>query len=538
MRELEYNASTPLSHRKKYGQFFTPPAVARMMAKWVIQERPRTILDPAFGLGIFYEAVKAVATNDHFSFVGYEIDKHLLDVLALPPQSNLRVIHGDYLESEIEYYDAIICNPPYMRFQKFLTRHNVMPKLEKQIGIRFSGYSNIASIFLIKALHELKMNGRLAFIMPYEFFNTGYGTEIKRKLLEKGLLKQIVIFSHEKEIFPDAITTVCVILCRKDGKPEAVKITHIESAGELDKLDYIGDHFQALIHPNNLPPDKKWMQIIGSRLYNNEEIPNGFCPLSFYGKVMRGIATGANKFFALSRTKADSLGIGQDNLSKCITKSNQITGLVFTEDNFRELVRLDKPVFCLNVKDANDESVRAYISYGERKGYNNRYLTKNRHPWFKVEHRRPAPLLFGVFSRGRLKIVRNYSSAVNFTCYHSFYPNMFGTAVLDRLFVYLISDFGQRIIQLNKRIYGDNLDKYEPRDLNEARCPTIELLYLITEAEANNVIKIAKENTSFAIEMSNELIKRIFDPQPRKYKVKYGNRLYLIDSAPSQPSTE
>jgi len=509
MRELEYKASTFLSHRKEYGQFFTPTAVARMMAKWVIQERPRTILDPAFGFGIFYEAIKVVETDDHFSFVGYEIDGHLLDFLAFPPKDNLRVIHGDYLESEIEYYDAIICNPPYIRFQKFLTRHNVMPILEKQLGMRLSGYSNIASIFLVKALHELKTNGRLVFIMPYEFFNTGYGTEIKRQLLEKGLLKQIVIFSNEKEIFPDAITTVCVILCRKDGKPEPVKITHIESVDELKKLDCVGNHFHALIPPNDLPPDKKWMPIIGSQLYNSEEIPNGFCPLSSYGKVMRGIATGANAFFALSRTKADSLEIGQDNLSKCITKSNQITELVFTEDNFCELVKLDKPVFCLNVKDVNDESVRAYIKYGERKGYNNRYLTRKRHPWFKVEHRRPAPLLFGVFNRGRLKIIRNYSSTVNFTCYHSFYPNMFGTAVLDRLFVYLISDFGQRIIQLNKRTYGDTLDKYEPRDLNEVMCPSTELLHLITDAEANNVIKAAKESAPLAIEMSNKLIERI-----------------------------
>lgn len=71
--------------------------------------------------------------------------------------------------------------------------------------------------------------------MPFEFFNTGYGKEIKKSLLENNLLKQIVIFSNEKEIFPDATTTVCVILCKKDGKEELIKITRIKTNDEINQ---------------------------------------------------------------------------------------------------------------------------------------------------------------------------------------------------------------------------------------------------------------------------------------------------------------
>ena len=57
MRESEYINQTTFARRKEYGQFFTPPAVARLMAQWVVKNQPETILDPAFGLGVFYDEI-------------------------------------------------------------------------------------------------------------------------------------------------------------------------------------------------------------------------------------------------------------------------------------------------------------------------------------------------------------------------------------------------------------------------------------------------------------------------------------------------
>ena len=63
------------------------------------------------------------------------------------------------------------------------------------------GYSNISSVFLVKSLKELKVNGNLAFIMPFEFFNTGMGKKLRKVSFENHLLKQIIIFSNEKKFF-------------------------------------------------------------------------------------------------------------------------------------------------------------------------------------------------------------------------------------------------------------------------------------------------------------------------------------------------
>lgn len=135
MRESKYIDETLLRHRKYYGQFFTPPAVARLMAQWVLKCNPKKILDPAFGLGVFYDEITRLEPNKQIKFIGYEIDKHIIDYLNYNGKcSNLLVINNDYLEAEVGLFDGIICNPPYMRFQKFLRRHDVLPKIEEKIG--------------------------------------------------------------------------------------------------------------------------------------------------------------------------------------------------------------------------------------------------------------------------------------------------------------------------------------------------------------------------------------------------------------------
>ncbi|MDM8550673.1 N-6 DNA methylase [Desulfobacterales bacterium HSG2] len=509
MLEAKYTSETPLSHRKDYGQFFTPAPVARLMAEWVLKDNPKTLLDPAFGLGVFYDEIKKIKPGNHILFTGYEIDKRILNYYGADnDHSDLTVINNDYLESDMGAYDGIICNPPYMRFQKFLNRHKVLSTIEEKTKKKLVGYSNISSVFLVKAMQELNHNGRMAFIMPFEFFNTGYGKEIKKNLLEERLLKQIIIFSNEKDIFPDATTTICILLCRKDHKEDSVKITSIENKSEIDNLHDINDFCQHVIKYSDLPYNKKWTPII-SALYSSHKIPEDFCNISLYGAFKRGIATGANGFFALTKSRIKEFQLGENNICKCITKSQQIRKPVFTEDDFTELYNDDKPVYCLDVKDHNSPSVRNYIKTGEHSEMHKRYLTKTRNPWYKIEHRHPAPILFGVFNRGRLKVVRNYSEAINFTCFHSFYPNLFGAENINKLFAYFLSDRGQAIIKMNKRSYGNKLDKLEPGDLNDCLCPNQKQMKTLTEQEAANVIETAKSDEEAAIHKSNELVDKI-----------------------------
>ena len=444
-------------------------------------------------------------------FTAYEIDSNILSYLdAIRNSKNLTILNQDYLASDINYYDGIICNPPYLRFQKFINRHNILPKIEQQIGKKLVGYSNIASIFLIKALQQLNNNGRLAFILPFEFFNTGYGKEIKKTLIEQHLLKHILIFANEKDIFPDATTTICILLCEKHKLKQDIKITNIKTTQEIKDISNISDYYHHTLSNSQLPHNQKWTPIILS-LVSPQKIPEGFCKLSEYGTFKRGIATGANDFFAFNKSKIEQLQINAKNVCLCITKSNLIKQAIFTDNELELLIKQNQNIYCLDIKQSKTKAVINYLKIGEEKGYHQRYLTKNRKPWYKLEKREPAPILFGVFNRGRFKVIRNLTAAINFTCYHGFYPNILGHNLIDNLFIYLISDLGQEILKMNKRSYGNNLDKFEPRDLNNIYCPNMEQFNSIKQQEVKEIIKIAKIDEKTAIFMSNQLIKNIIN---------------------------
>lgn len=509
-----YCLKTSVQHRQTYGQFFTPPALANLMLQWVIQLQPKTIFDPAFGLGIFYRELLTLNQGKipEISplFIGYDSDPLILSYCQdIASDSSLTLINQDYLNADITGVDAIICNPPYMRFQKFANRQPILAKLEKQLGCKLLGHSNLASLFLIKSLVELNPGGRLAFLMPFEFFNTGYGIPVKQKLLETHLLKQIILIKNERDLFPDVLTTACLLLCEHNSQDELIKFSSIETQEQLNQIEDLSQldyhHYSAA----QLPPQQKWSPLLESP-GDSQIISEGFCILSNYGAFKRGIATGANAFFILKPSQVKTLGLRADCWSPCITKSHQLEDLVLTDDGFKQLVQSDRAVYCLNVLTTNFPEVKAYIEFGERCQYHQRYLTKQRQPWYKLETRQPAPLLVGVFHRGRFKVIRNFSNALNLTCFHGFYPNLLGLNWLDSIFVYFISDLGQKLIKLNQRQYGNGLDKFEPGDLNQSLVPNPEQLASLDEAAVARVLTLAEVDRLGAIALSNQLMKTIY----------------------------
>jgi adenine-specific DNA-methyltransferase len=230
-----YLDSVEPGHRERFGQFFTPPVLAEFMCRWVLEGGAPVLFDPAFGLGAFFLAAKGLSPRARF--VGLERDekilKHVQGDNAALDLEQLSLTLGDYFASWGEKRTAIVCNPPYMRFQHFLERGRVIPELEKHTGLKLSGYTNTASAFLLKSLVELGAGGRLAYLMPLEFLNTGYGEVVKRALLHRARLKALLKVEPEGEVFPDAITSVGIVLACDDGDEGPVRFCTITDLEQL-----------------------------------------------------------------------------------------------------------------------------------------------------------------------------------------------------------------------------------------------------------------------------------------------------------------
>jgi adenine-specific DNA-methyltransferase len=471
------------THRKAYGQFFTIPEVAEFMVQWVLESGGESIYDPAFGLGAFYNALPK---EKNIEFIGSELDPCIINYFEEEAGVKATFLSNeDYLLTWDKEHKNIVCNPPYMKFQKFLNRNDVFESFHREIGIHLSGYTNTASAFLLKSLSELGSNGRLAYIMPLEFLNTGYGAHVKEQLLEEGHLHSLISINCEKDVFPDATTSVGIILYDKETRHDTVNFYSLNSIEELQTLSKIAPISKIPTHTLNAK--QKWLPYFSSRDFeiNIEHAVT----LKDYGRFSRGIATGANEFFVLNKSNAQTRGISiNTECVPCITKSSEIKSHMFDNSDVDKLLNQNEPVLLFSVDGELSSSAQEYLNYGELEGFNKRYLTKMRTPWYKTEVRQPSPLLLGVFSRGGYKIIYNRSNALNLTCYHGFKPNLFGAKYINQLFLYLASKTGRDIVSLSMRKYGSSLDKFEPNDLNGASVPNSDFLSTMSNDRAQEAI--------------------------------------------------
>ncbi|WP_301883801.1 HsdM family class I SAM-dependent methyltransferase [Neisseria uirgultaei] len=507
-----YIQSIPLSHRKSFCQFYTPHKAADLMMSWLMEISPDSIYDPAFGMGAFYKSARK--NNYKGLFIADELDNISFNFYKSNTimDKNLDLRNTDYFLEWSNKYDAIICNPPYSRFQKFKNRSNVFNKLKNIFGKHISGHTNISSAFLLKSISELKQGGRLAYIMPVEFLSTRYGETVKEIMLEQGHIYEIIYIQDEDNTFKSVTTTACIVLFEKTiPKSKITKFSVITDATHFN-IDSLKE-----IYLDDLNPKDKWLPLFYAK---NDEINDfrdyelefkDFVRLSEYGKFKRGIATGANEFFSLNKSQINDYNLKENEISICISKSTQIKTPIFTSSSLEELINNDSSIFIFNPNsDGNlSKSALNYISYGESKNYHNRYLTKNRKKWFSLEQRKIAPILFGVFSRDGYKIVRNKTSALNLTCFHGFEPTELGRSYIDKIFIFLKSELGFKLLSKNKRKYGKNLDKFEPSDLNSILLPSPDKFDLLPMDIVLDEMDYVQTNGKISMK-TNNLIYKLF----------------------------
>lgn len=472
--ENEYSKSISLEHRKKFAQFFTPFPIASLMANWVLgNEHLKTVLEPAFGLGVFSRAI--LNHKEDIEIKGFEVDKTIFEhgKQYFHDIENINLILQDYMYNDWHNkYDGIICNPPYFKFHDYDNK-NIIREIETNLKCKLNGFTNLYTLFLLKSIHQLSPNGRCAYIIPSEFLNSDYGKLVKTYLLKSRTLKHVIVIDFGENVFDDALTTASIILCANDNLTDKVQFSNIQSIQDLSKIDKLINDYPnisktAQIYDyTELNPEIKWKAYYQKQ--NSIKFKN-LIPFSTYAKVVRGIATGSNDFFTFSLSKSKEYSIDEEFLLPCICKSLEAKKAFFTTSDFEELKENDKSIFLLNVQNSTDEGVIKYLRKGEAEGIDKKFLTASRTPWYALENRPPAPIWVSVFNRTGLRFIRNEANISNLTTYHCIYPKqttLFSEINMDLLFAYLLTETAKQIFEDNSREYGNGLQKFEPNDLNK-----------------------------------------------------------------------
>lgn len=495
--EKDYSKITSLEHRRKFAQFFTPFQLATLMADWLLGNKNlKTVLEPAFGLGVFSRAL--ISKKSDLSIKGFDIDEKIFaESKEIFNNTSIVELHlKDYMFNDWNNkYDGIICNPPYFKFHDYDNK-TILNEIKNRLKIKLSGFTNLYTLFLLKSIYQLNPNGRLAYIIPSEFLNSDYGKHVKSALTKNNVLRHIVVFDFEENIFDDALTTACILLCSNDKHNQKVKFSTIKEIDDLELIrTYISEYplysiDDLTFNNNKLEPKVKWRKYYQKQ--NGIRYKN-LIPFSSAAKVVRGIATGANEYFTFSKSKANQYGIDKKYLLPCICKAVDVRDNFFTEDNYHSLIKSDRQTYLLNAYNSKDENVLKYIDFGEKTGIDKKYLTANRTPWYSLENRPPSPIWVSVFNRSGLKFIRNEANIFNLTTFHCVYPvqnSLFDNINIDVLFAYLLTDIAREIFEDNCREYGNGLQKFEPNDLNKAMMLDLTLLDKKTE---NKIIELYKK---------------------------------------------
>ena len=510
--EQQYTSVSSLRHRQQYSQVFTPFAVAEFMAAWGLKVRGgvKKVLDPAAGLAVFARALKAQGAAS-LQITAYETDAQVLhrcqDVVDyLRPSMDFEFHAQDYLQSGWEAtYDLILANPPYRNFRELTGREQRVEEWSEKLSVTLSPATNLYVFFLLKAVAQLRVGGRCAFLIPSDFLQQDYGEAVKQYLLRNGL-QGIVAFAAEASLFAEVLTTSCIVLIEAGSVAETVEFITVNGMDGLQginaTLDCHNEQSPGVLRQrlalSALQPAHKWNDCFQIKTTVRLKHSTLF---SRWARISRGIATGANDFFLLTQAKADALGLTASELEPVISKARHVKDFYFSEQHWCSSRDSGGEVYLLSPPAKHSPALMAYLQQGKAMGVHQCYLPRHRKHWYATEAIANAPILAGVFNRNGLRFVRNLTGFRHLTAFHGIYPLESGHDFMDLLMAYLLTPWARQLFQAQRREYGGGLVKFEPNDLSQAPVADFSAL---TENQQQKILVNFRSGLRFGIDVSYE----------------------------------
>ncbi len=234
----------------KYAEYFTPHAVARIMADILVPESKRgtirnvTCYDPSAGSGTLLMNISHAIGSDRCSIYTQDISQKSTNLLRLNlilnnlVHSIPNVIQGNTIlypyhkeRRALRRFDYVVSNPPFkLDFSDF--RDALESKENKErffAGIpavpnKAKDKMAIYQLFLQHIIASLKPGGKAAVVVPTGFITaqSGIDKKIRQKLVDDQMLAGVV--SMPSNIFATTGTNVSVLFIDAGNKGEVILV--------------------------------------------------------------------------------------------------------------------------------------------------------------------------------------------------------------------------------------------------------------------------------------------------------------------------
>lgn len=481
----EHPVDTP-ALRKERGAFFTPAEITRFIAEWAIRAPNDRVLEPAAGDAAFLsEAVvrlRSLSSDASARPTVYGVEIH--DYSAVMASKRVQEAGGNahisqcdfFLQTPIPEFDAVIGNPPYIRFQDFTGEVRARSReAALRAGVALSGLASSWAAFTVHSTLFLKRGGRLALVLPAELLSVNYAAPVRTFLFSSFRDVQLVFF--DEQVFPEAEADVVLVLAEGYlcGSTDQMTVRRTKNAVTL-----------AGVGPGLRwsPPDPaaKWTSSfidprVEATLKRLAELGE-YTRLEDWGDTTLGMVTGNNRYFTLSKPRAKELRLPPTELLDLSPPgSSHLRRLSFTKAMLAKLGREGRAIHLFYPEDPPSAAAEAYIAAGKRTGVDSAYKCRVRKVWHRVPLVPPADLLLTCMNADTPRLTANEAGVRHLNSVHGLYlrdeHRDLGGELLPLASLNSVTLLHAEMVG---RSYGGGILKIEPKEADGWLVPSSALL--------------------------------------------------------------
>lgn len=242
----------------KYAEYFTPHAVAKIMASCLVTEKVKnaTCYDPSAGSGTLLMNLAHAIGEDKCTIYSQDISQKSSNLLRLNlilnnlVHSIPNIVKGNTLldpyhrekDGKLRKFDFIVSNPPFkLDFSDFVEDLKSKENHERF----FAGMPNVPKAkpegmaiypaFIQHIMYSLNTKGRAAIVVPTGFITAQSGIEkkIRERMVEQKMLRGVI--SMPSNIFATTGTNVSILFLDKANTNGDIVLMDASKLGETVK---------------------------------------------------------------------------------------------------------------------------------------------------------------------------------------------------------------------------------------------------------------------------------------------------------------
>lgn len=397
---------------KLRGGYYTSAELTTWLCRWAVRSSADRVLEPSCGDGSFLQAAMerfldlgASGPSIASQLKGIEIVSNEADKARGRLNGKLGSHAADVVRTEDFFgwwqwngrvgYDAVIGNPPFIRYQSFPEPHRSRAmEIMASLGLRPNRLTNIWVPFVAAAAARLNPGGRLALVLPAELLQVSYASQLRGFLTDRFARIDIVACN---ELFFDRAEQEVVLLLADGALAEpssdnVCRVSLIETPTVADITGRSPDIVLAGAVPKTIHHDhEKWLKYFLSEIEISfmRELRESAAvtSLSTHAHVNVGVVTGKNEFFVLNSAQVERFGLAGYTVP-LVSRSVQLKGAHICVEEWQTLTAGNDRVHLLHLAPLNGATLPAvladYVRAGEEMNIHKGYKCSIRTPWYEV----------------------------------------------------------------------------------------------------------------------------------------------------------